>query len=326
VIVNHTERPAIASVTVAWNGANTISRHLEALRSQTVPLQEIIVVDNASSDETVGLLRREFPTVTVLPLEENLGVGGGYAAGLEYALGKDHEWFWLFDQDSVAEPAALEQLLKALDSLSEKPDEIGMMVPLLVDPECGIEHVGYLWRDRLVKLAEDQAELPVLLVDTVMSSGSLIHRNVLDRAGLPRADFFMDWVDHEYNLRIRRQGFQIAQVRASIVYHRLGELHRVTSFFTRKPVVRLVEPTWRRYFMARNETFTCWHLFGTARSRFLLLIRLLRHTASNMWHEGNRLENLWAIWSGFWDGYRGDLTRRAPPAVRKSSPRRAQSA
>jgi GT2 family glycosyltransferase len=320
------EAPRVASITVAWNGARVISRHLESLGQQTVPLAETVVVDNASADETVNTLRRSFPNVTVLQLEQNLGVGGGFAAGLEYALKKNYDWFWLFDQDSTPQPRALEELLEALKVPGVNPDEIGIMASLLVDPECAVEHVGYLWRDRLVKIPHEQARSAVLFVDTVMSSGSLIHRRVLDQVGLPRADFFMDWVDHEYNLRVRRARFQIAQVRASIVYHRLGETQRVTSVFTQKPVVRLVEPVWRRYFMARNETFTCWHLFGTTKSRLFLVIRLLRHSASNLWHEENRLENLWVIWSGFCDGYRRDLSRRGPGTIRKSSLQKAEGA
>jgi rhamnopyranosyl-N-acetylglucosaminyl-diphospho-decaprenol beta-1,3/1,4-galactofuranosyltransferase len=307
--VRKSERPSVASITVTWNGTGAIPGHLEALKRQTVPLAELVVVDNASTDGTLQAVQSSFPDVTCLSLRENGGVGGGFATGLEYAIKRNHEWFWLFDQDSVTEPRALEKLLDALGTLAERPDHIGIVAPLLVDPECGIEHVGYLWRDRLVRVPEEQAQLPVLFVDTVMSSGSLIHRDVLDRAGLPRADFFMDWVDHEYNLRVRRQGFRIAQVRASIVYHRLGEVQHVTSFFKRKPAVRLAEPLWRRYFMTRNETFTCWHLFGTTRSRFLLLLRLLRHTASNAWHEERRLQNLRTVWTGFWDGYRRDLSR-----------------
>jgi GT2 family glycosyltransferase len=304
------ETPLVASITVTWNGARGIARHLETLKRQTVALAKMVVVDNASTDGTLEAVQSSFPDVTSLRLKENRGVGGGFATGLEYAINKNYEWFWLFDQDSLAEPAALEKLLEALDSLSGKSGQIGMMAPLLVDPECRMEHIGYLWRDRLVKLPEDRARSPVLFVDTVMSSGSLLHRGVVDRVGLPRTDFFMDWVDHEYNLRLRRKGFVIAQVRASVVHHRLGETQHVTSFFKRKPVVRLVEPVWRRYFMARNETFTCWHLFGTTRSRCFLLLRLLRHTASNAWHEEHKLQNLRTVWTGFWDGYRKDFSRK----------------
>jgi GT2 family glycosyltransferase len=306
------DKPLVASITVAWNGACTLSRHVEGLKAQTVPLQEIIVVDNASTDETVSLLRRDFPFVTILPLSKNLGVGGGSAAGLEYALKKNYEWFWLFDQDSVADASALEKLLIALTVNPEEAEEIGVLASLLVDPQHGFEHVGHIWRGRFVRVPPEQARSPVVFVDTVMASGSLIRRGALEHVGLPRADFFMDWVDNEFNLRLRHEGFKIAQVRASKVHHRLGEPRRVISFFTRKTGIRIEEPAWRRYFIVRNETVVCWHLYGSTKSRLLLLIRLLRQTASNMWHEQNRLQTLRVAWAGFWDGYAKDLSKSSP--------------
>lgn len=306
----HREKCAVASITVAWNGIGTITRHLNALQAQTVPLQEIIVVDNNSTDGTCEVVRRDFPQIALLRLERNLGVGGGFTAGLEYALQEGHEWFWLFDQDSVPDFRALEELLSAYATLTEKEGPLGILAPLLVDSQRGCEYVGHVWRDRLVSVQPAKARLPIFFVDTVMSSGSLIRRRAIEEAGLPRTDFFMDWVDHEYNLRIRSRGFRIAQVRASLVSHGLGRPQHAKSFLTRKPVVRSIEPPWRRYFMARNETIVCWHLYGTLRSRFLLIVRLLRCVASNMGHERGRLESLRAVCAGFWHGYRRNLTMR----------------
>ena len=91
-----------ASVTVAYNSGDLLLQQMEALLRQTRPLQEIIVVDNASSDGTSALVAERFPQVTFLRMAENLGVGAGFAAGLRYAaLEKRHDWVWTFDQDSV---------------------------------------------------------------------------------------------------------------------------------------------------------------------------------------------------------------------------------
>src|SRR5882757_6008017 len=82
---------SIASVTVAFNGAEILPRHLDALKRQTHALDEIIVVNNASTDDTANLLRGSYPDITVLNLPDNGGVGGGFSAGLAYAiLAKKH--------------------------------------------------------------------------------------------------------------------------------------------------------------------------------------------------------------------------------------------
>lgn len=300
---------SIASITVAWNAQEVIRAHLRALLEQSRPLDEIIVVDNASHDETPELLRKEFPTVTVLRLAENLGVGGGLSEGLEYAFRKGHNWFWLFDQDSVAAPTALEELLKGLASVPANADSIGILASLPVHRETGFEHFGLLWKNRFLSVPEERARQAVCMVDLVISSGSLVRREVVEHVGLPRPDFFIDFVDHEYNLRIRRHGYEIALVRDSILYHHLGEV-RIVGHRRGRPRVRSFSATWRHYYMSRNEVFTVWHLFGNAKSRSFLMLRMLRRAARIAWCDESKLSKLKMHFMGIRDGLMKDFTRR----------------
>src|SRR3974377_445915 len=59
---------SVASVTVAYNAAKVLPRQIDALRRQTRALQEIIVVDNASSDGTDAMLAERYPQVTLLQM------------------------------------------------------------------------------------------------------------------------------------------------------------------------------------------------------------------------------------------------------------------
>ena len=79
-------KTSIASVTVAYNAERILSRQMDALRRQSRPLDEIIVVDNGSTDGTEAMLIKRYPDVTVLRMKQNLGAAGGWAAGLEYAV------------------------------------------------------------------------------------------------------------------------------------------------------------------------------------------------------------------------------------------------
>jgi glycosyltransferase involved in cell wall biosynthesis len=107
-----TRKLSIASVTVATNAAEVLPTQLDALLRQSRPLEEIIIVDNGSTDSTVEMICHRYPQITILALGQNLGVGGAYAAGLSYAaLDKKHDWVWLLDDDSVPEGDAMEQLL-----------------------------------------------------------------------------------------------------------------------------------------------------------------------------------------------------------------------
>src|SRR6185312_1478074 len=125
-----TQNPSIASVTLAYNSEQFLPQHLEALRRQSRSLDEIIIVDNGSNDGTRQLLREQYPQVKLLDFPSNLGVGGGYTAGLTYAgLERMHDWVWLLDQDSVPAIGALESLLNALRSLGKAGDDIGILAP-----------------------------------------------------------------------------------------------------------------------------------------------------------------------------------------------------
>src|SRR5207245_1661508 len=93
---------SVASVTVSYNAARELPCQIEVLLRQTRPLQEIVVVDNASTDGTRAMLAERYPQITVLPMNENIGMAGAWAAGLSYAaLQKGHDWVWTFDDDSV---------------------------------------------------------------------------------------------------------------------------------------------------------------------------------------------------------------------------------
>ena len=106
--------PAAASATVVipnWNGRDLLAKFLpsvvEALRHH--PQNEIIVVDNASSDDSVQLLQEQFPQVRVLPQKENLGFGGGSNAGFQAAK---NDIVVLLNNDMRVEPDFLAHLLQ----------------------------------------------------------------------------------------------------------------------------------------------------------------------------------------------------------------------
>lgn len=297
---------SIASVTVVYNGAGVLQQHLQSLRGQSRKLDEIIIVDNASVDGSGTSLTSQYPEVTVLKLAQNTGVGGGLSVGLDYAaLQKKHDWVWIFDQDSVPEPNTLERLIQGLEYLDDGERKTAVLAPVCVHPETGMTSYGLAWRGaRLVPTAEDPSQ-PVTLLDTVISSGSLVRREALETAGLPRADFFMDFVDHEHCLRLRRYGFEIAVVRDSRLRHSQGEPSKV-SFLGRTKYWSDHIP-WREYYMTRNEIFTMWKYYPRLAVKALLLYRLARHAIGILLFGKRKLDCLRMMHCGIEDGRAGRL-------------------
>ncbi|HEU0131618.1 MAG TPA: glycosyltransferase family 2 protein [Mycobacteriales bacterium] len=112
-------------VIVNWNGAHLLGPCLDALAKQDVSDFETVVADNASTDGSVELLRRDYPWVRVVETGANLGFAGGNNAALRTCT---TPFVVLLNNDAVPEPSWLRQTLAALD---EQPD-VGVVTPKIV--------------------------------------------------------------------------------------------------------------------------------------------------------------------------------------------------
>jgi GT2 family glycosyltransferase len=305
-------RPSIASVTVAYNGAASLREHLESLMRQSRTLNEIVVVDNGSRDGTQELLATEYPNITVLRLRENTGIAGGLAAGLTYAaLKKKYDWIWLFDQDSFPAPDALERLIDGLRGIRDDTEEIAMLGPVCVHAATDKIWPSMSWRGpRLMPTLADPNR-PITFVDSIISSGTLLRRTAVEAAGLPNTDFFMDFVDHEYCLRLRRRGFRIAVVRGSMLHHALGNPTKFkiwgrTKFWTD-------HAPWREYYMIRNEVFSIWRDYPNWSVKGFTVLRLARHVLDLLLFGKQKFACLGMICRGLFDGLSGKLGIRFLP-------------
>jgi GT2 family glycosyltransferase len=304
--------PSVASVTMAHNALRVLPRQMEALLRQSRPLQEIVVVDNASKDGTATMLAERFPQVTVLQMPENLGAGGALQAGVEYAaLKKRHDWVWTFDDDSLPNDDALENLLAAISSVRTDDGELGIAAALPVHQETGTFYPPLLWRNGYVKPSAELLRQPIWLADLVIVSGSMVRREVVERIGLPRADFFMDFIDFEYCLRARSHGYKIAVVTDSRFGHEIGNPRSV-----RLPGYHRLWPDqapWREYYISRNLTYTAWWLYPNWPTKQFAICHLARHAGGVVLFGSNKLASLRKMAQGFWDGRRASLGARFRP-------------
>jgi GT2 family glycosyltransferase len=105
-------RPLVSVVIVNFNGADMLGDVLDSVRAQSLSCQEIVVVDNGSADGSCELVRRAYPEVRLLVLDENLGFAGGNNAGIRAAKG---EYVALINNDAVADRHWLEELVNTAE-------------------------------------------------------------------------------------------------------------------------------------------------------------------------------------------------------------------
>lgn len=105
----------VAAVVVTYNRAEMLRQCLMSLQKQTMPC-DILVVDNASTDDTQALVQRAAQhdaSIFYRNTGENLGGAGGFNFGMRWAVEAGYAFVWVMDDDCFPEPVALEKLLDA---------------------------------------------------------------------------------------------------------------------------------------------------------------------------------------------------------------------
>jgi GT2 family glycosyltransferase len=304
---------SVATVTTAFNARQFLPHQMDALKRQTRPLQEMVVVDNGSTDGTSEMLGERYPEVTVLRMPKNLGAAGAWAAGLEYAaLKKRHDWICTFDDDSIPGESVLQSLIDVVESRrSEEGEPIGMVSTLPVHVETGTCYPPLLWREGFVKPSAELLRQPVWFADLAFASGCMVRREVVEQIGLPRSDFFMDFFDFEYCLRARSHGYKIAVATQVQLAHEVGHARQV-----RLPGYSRLWPNhapWREYYITRNMAYAAWWLYPTAKTKRFTLRHLARHACGSLLFGSNKFACIKKMAQGFWDGRRAQLGIRFQP-------------
>lgn len=311
---SQTVSQSVASVTIAHNAAEVLPRQMEALLLQTRPLQEIIVVDNASTDGTAAILSQQYPQVTVLRMNENVGAAGAWAAGLSYAaLQKRHDWVWTFDDDSIPQNDALMMLMQGLGGIAGSATKVGMAAPMPVHRKTNTYYPPYFWRDGFVRPSDEQIRAPLWFADLTIVSGSLVHRGAVEEIGVPRADFFMDVFDLEYCLRMRSHGYQIAVISRAEMSHEVGNARKINLLGYKRLWTN--QPPWREYYISRNLTYLGWWLQPNNATKRSIARYLVVHAAQVLLFSTKKLRCLTRIIQGFYDGRHGRLGIRHKPAL-----------
>jgi hypothetical protein len=108
--------PLISILIVTWNNENDIEGCIQGFLNSTYTNFNITLVDSASSDRTLEIVKEKFPQVKVIPLQENKYYTGALNVGIEYIQATFAPQYILFlNADTVAEPNMLEELLNAAE-------------------------------------------------------------------------------------------------------------------------------------------------------------------------------------------------------------------
>ncbi len=220
------KRALVYILILNWNGWQDTVECVESCWKLEYPNYKIVVVDNGSNDGSEDRLRERFKDTAIIQTGANLGFAGGNNIGIRYALDHGAEFVWLLNNDTVVDPAALNELVKVAESESS----IGMVgskimkysEPAVIDFAKGsidyqtgtARHIGRGEND--VGQYDNLTE-----TDYITGCSLFVKKEVLAKVGLMPEEYFLYYEETDWCLRARRKGYKICCAPHSKVFHKV---------------------------------------------------------------------------------------------------------
>jgi len=297
-----------------FNDDDVIDRSLGALLNQSHPLDDILIVDNGSTDNT---LNRPFPDkVHIIRHGENLGTNGTVITGFKYALEKGYDWIWVFDADSAPRPDALEELLKLFNGFSSELQEQTIALGSLSldavshEPRHGL---NFIWKG--LKPARTDPEAMFYKCDVSIWSGSFFKMSAVKVVGLPHEEYVLDYGEVEYWYRCKQAGYKTFISQKSVMMHDMDghKPYQVTqNKFGPFSIQTLDSLPIRTYYYHRNNLYF-WLYQYQERSIIIIILQILKsfyRTALFLFRPILCWPQLKAGFRGIWDGFFKNLHHR----------------
>jgi len=227
----------ISVVIVAWNAKHYLELCLDSL-VKTPPRRsmEVLVIDNASADDTVEMVEQKFPWVKLIKSKENLGFAKGNNVVIRQCRGR---YIALVNPDVIVFPGCLDALA---DFLDENP-KVGNVGPRVFNPDmtqqstcrkfptlwnnlCNATHLEGIFKGRRFFAGEHMfyfAHDRMLPVDVIVGCFSMIRRETFDDVGLLDEGLFMYGDDVDWCRRAWNAGWQVVFYPGARAIHDRGK-------------------------------------------------------------------------------------------------------
>jgi GT2 family glycosyltransferase len=258
-------RPHVALVVLSWNGRRDLEESLPSLAEVDYEPLTTIVVDNGSTDGTVGFLEERFPDVEIVALEQNMGFCAGMNAGARRATELGAEQLLFLNNDIEVDPHFVAALV---DEAGRRPDAAALLPKIyLADPPDRIWYFGAKLDPRKgyqgahVGFNEvDEGQFSeVTETERACGAAMLVPRRIFEEVGEFDEELFLYADDTDWSLRARHAGYRLLVVPESRIWHRVssaneGEGSPKTLYYSTRNTLHVLERhaplgplgTWRR--------------------------------------------------------------------------------
>lgn len=286
----------IIAVVNTHNRISLLKENIHQVRSQTIPPQQILVINNGSTDGTAEWLHEQKDIVTIT--QPNEGGSQGFFRGFEEAFHMKADWIWMMDDDTIPLQDTLERFVDKMNLLGDQLSRFGFFSSKVIWTD-GSNHI----RNRL-PVSDKQHTVANQKIDSLyeLPSGTfvsmLVSRLAIEKVGLPIKDFFIWYDDVEFSERIVRAGFAGGFVEDSVVIHKTGDNLEGDIFSSE------AKESWKHFYGVRNELYIrrekkgLFSYYRNVLKRFLFwpfLIFFKRKSA--------RWKYITTVWKGTWASF-----------------------
>ena len=228
----------LSIITINYNGLKDTCELIDTLplNDETI---EVIVVDNASTQDDATELERRYPQIIVIRSDKNLGFAGGNNLGIQAAHGK---YLFFINNDTILpQPSAISHLLTRLES----SDQIGMVCPKIKFSwgDHRIQYAGYTplskitLRNKSIGFGEQDNGQYDTPHPTPYAHGAamMVKREVIEKVGMMPECYFLYYEELDWSMMIRRAGYEIWYEPACTIFHKesqtTGQMSPLKTYF-----------------------------------------------------------------------------------------------
>ncbi|MDO8269802.1 MAG: glycosyltransferase family 2 protein [Candidatus Levybacteria bacterium] len=211
-------------IILTWNRRELVVNCLESLKKiKTSHDIQVIVVDNASIDDTIPYLKKFYPEIKVIKNLRNLGWSGGNNIGIKYAIKNKADFIILLNNDIIVEKNCIDRLILGL----EKNKPAGIASPKIyrynTKPPI-ISNAGNFFNSHYYSHAKGAGEVDKgqcnKIAYTDFVAGVVCARSeVYKKCGLLDEDYFLYFEDADFCVRARKKGYLSVFIQDAVLYH-----------------------------------------------------------------------------------------------------------
>ncbi len=208
------KNPKIFIIILNYNGGDVLKLCLNSVYKLNYPNLEVVVVDNNSSDNSFEKARRRFRKFHFIKNNYNAGFASGNNVAIKWALEKMAEYVFLLNNDVIIEKNTLTKMVEAM----EQNQGLGISSPIIYQGES-----DRIWfsggKINWLKMKTEHNDSKLQRTDYVTGCAMLIRKNVFAKIGLLDERFFLYYEDADFSYRARKNGFDLAIISKTAVYH-----------------------------------------------------------------------------------------------------------